>query len=166
MLTVCFTGHRPDKLGGYNCLNPLNVAIECQLEDTIEELILKGYNTFISGGALGVDQMAARNVITLKNEYPHIALIIARPFPSQACKWTTESQKYFEGLCNQADEIVDVCQDPYAPWKMQKRNEWMVDNSDLVVAVWDGSNGGTGNCVKYAKSKNKEIIRINPNDFK
>lgn len=31
---------------------------------------------------------------------------------------------------------------------MQKRNEYMVDLADKVVAVWDGSKGGTDNCEK------------------
>lgn len=38
----------------------------------------------------------------------------------------------------------------------------MVDKSDIVIAIWDGSNSGTGNCVNYAKSKNKKIIKIDP----
>ena len=41
----------------------------------------------------------------------------------------------------------------------------MVDNSDIIIAVWDGTKGGTYNCVQYAKKKNKEIIQINPKEF-
>lgn len=48
---------------------------------------------------------------------------------------------------------------------MQKRNEYMTDNSDIVIAVWDGSKGGTANCVRYAKKLNKEIIVINPKEI-
>lgn len=50
----------------------------------------------------------------------------------------------------------------YYPAKMQKRNEYMVDNSDIVIAVWDGTKGGTYNCVKYAQKLEKKIIQINP----
>lgn len=53
----------------------------------------------------------------------------------------------------------------YYPTKMQKRNMYMVDNSDVVVSVWDGSNGGTGNCVSYAMNHNKKIINLNPKIF-
>ena len=45
---------------------------------------------------------------------------------------------------------------------MQKRNEYMVDLADKVIAVWNGSTGGTYNCVKYAEKCGKEIIRIVP----
>lgn len=51
----------------------------------------------------------------------------------------------------------------YEPWLMQKRNEFMVDNCDTLISIWDGSSGGTGNCVAYATKKNKDIIRIDPN---
>jgi uncharacterized phage-like protein YoqJ len=45
---------------------------------------------------------------------------------------------------------------------MQKRNEYMVDKCDKLLAVWNGTTGGTHNCIKYAKSKGKEIILLNP----
>ena len=45
---------------------------------------------------------------------------------------------------------------------MQKRNEYMVDNSDYVIAVWNGKPSGTGNTVKYAKKKNKVALLVNP----
>lgn len=41
----------------------------------------------------------------------------------------------------------------------------MVDRCDRLIAVWDGSNGGTGNCVKYAKEVGKPIVVINPTEF-
>ena len=40
----------------------------------------------------------------------------------------------------------------------------MVDNCDLLIALWDGkSKSGTTNCVNYAKNKlKKDILIINP----
>jgi hypothetical protein len=40
------------------------------------------------------------------------------------------------------------------------------DNCDILIAVWDGTSGGTGNSVKYAVSKNKIIYYIDPKEFK
>jgi uncharacterized phage-like protein YoqJ len=45
---------------------------------------------------------------------------------------------------------------------MQIRNEWMVDRADQVIAIWDGTSGGTANCVEYATKMNKPILRIDP----
>jgi hypothetical protein len=39
MSTICFTGHRPDKLGGFEHSNPLNMMIE-------SGMILNGKNYY------------------------------------------------------------------------------------------------------------------------
>ncbi len=62
------------------------------------------------------------------------------------------------------DNVVQVSEAGYAAWKMQVRNKAMVDNSDLVIAVYDGSGGGTGNCVAYAQKQGKSIITIDPRE--
>jgi len=49
---------------------------------------------------------------------------------------------------------------------MNDRNEWMVDNSDYVIAVHDGSKGGTYNCIQYAKKNSKEITTLPPKTLK
>jgi len=36
----------------------------------------------------------------------------------------------------------------------------MVDLSDMVAAFWDGSSGGTGNCMGYVRSVGKRMIRF------
>jgi len=46
--------------------------------------------------------------------------------------------------------------------KLQKRNEWMVDNSDAVIAVWDGTPGGPGNTVDYARKFGRSVLVIDP----
>lgn len=50
-------------------------------------------------------------------------------------------------------ELVVVCGGGYSPEKMQRRNAWMVDHCDFLLACWDGSPGGTGNCMAYARAK-------------
>ena len=76
--------------------------------------------------------------------------------------WSEEAKKLYHKILDRAWKITYVSKEPYAAWLMQKRNEYMVDNCDLLIAVWDGTSGGTANCVKYAKATNKHIIFINP----
>ena len=40
------------------------------------------------------------------------------------------------------------------------RNEKMVEHADLVIAFWNGKSKGTKSLINYAKSSNKEIIKI------
>ncbi len=52
------------------------------------------------------------------------------------------------------------------PWVYQKRNEWMVDRAHTLLAVWDGSPGGTNNCLEYAiKRADMKVCILNPNDL-
>lgn len=56
-----------------------------------------------------------------------------------------------------------VSTEPYSPWLMQKRNEYMVDNVDEVLAFFDGTTGGTKNCIDYANKMGKEVTIFDPN---
>lgn len=162
---ACFTGHRPNKLGGYNYRNPIAISVKSRMKEVVKELIDRGTTTFISGMALGVDTWGAQIVLEERESNPKIKLISAVPFLGQEFKWFKESQDEFNRIIEQADKVVVVSEGGYAPYKMQVRNEYMVNSSQNVVAVWDGTSGGTGNCVKYAlkANHNPQIIKINPN---
>lgn len=68
----------------------------------------------------------------------------------------------YKTILENADTVKLVSNEEYKPLVMQKRNEYMVDLADKVIAVLDGSKSGTGNCVKYAKQVGKVVIRIEP----
>lgn len=159
--TACFTGHRPNKLKGYNVADNKELLwkIHFVCVDLIEN---KNVTTFINGLALGVDMWSAKIVIKLKEKYPHIKLISAIPCRNHSCKWNSKDKELWQEICDKSDDVVLVTDDDYKPYLMQVRNEWMVNNSDIVVAVWDGTKGGTGNCVNFSEKQSKEIIRITP----
>ena len=161
MAVACFTGHRPNKLNGYNAGD--NKELLWRIHKEVVNLIEnKGVTTFINGLALGVDMWSAKIVIKLKEKYPQIKLVSAIPCRNHASKWNKESQLMWQEICDKSDEVVLVTDEEYKSYLMQVRNEWMCNKSDYVIAVWDGSNGGTGNCVKFAEKQSKEIIRIIP----
>lgn len=153
-MIIAFTGHRPNKLGGYKLPNPTYIKVCSAIDAALQEFKPE---KIISGMALGIDQWAAN--IAVKLNIPFIAAI---PFAGQEGKWPESSQKTFHALLNKAAEQVIVSPGAYEVAKLQVRNEWMVDRCDLLIAVWDGTKGGTGNCVEYAKSVNKDIFRIDP----
>jgi uncharacterized phage-like protein YoqJ len=127
-------------------------------------------NTFISGGVPGADQWAAEIVLDIKareikksyDRFSEIKLIIAQPFPSQSARWPQDARRRYDKILQKTHKIIAVKDDPYAPWKMQARNEWMVDNSNAMIAVWDGSPGGTANTIKYAQAKERPVLVIDP----
>lgn len=153
-MIVAFTGHRPDKLGGYQLPNDTYLKVCKDIDKVLRELKPE---KVITGMALGVDQWAAMVAHKL-----HIPFLAAIPFERQEEMWPESSKKIYRLLRKLATEEVVVSDGKYSADKMQTRNKWMVDNCDKLIAVWDGSRGGTGNCVEYAKSINKDILYINP----
>ena len=159
----CFTGHRPQKLGFSEN------SIKCDelksiLKENIISLIKQGVTHFISGMAIGVDTYAAQIVLELKKEYPDIILECALPCETQASKWREVDRETYFNILEQCD-IDTLLQTRYTNDCMMKRNMYMVDNSDYIIAVWNGKPSGTGNTVEYANRKGKKIIEINPSQL-
>lgn len=159
VLKICVTGHRPNKMYGYN----LQDVRWIRLKELFKRLLVENNCTeAITGMALGVDTIFALAVLELKDSGYDIKLHCAIPCKNHSSKWINESVELYNKILARADVVKIVSDEDYKPWLMQKRNEYMVDLSDKVIAVWDGTSGGTGNCVKYAEKINKEIIKINP----
>lgn len=143
---VAGTGHRPPKLGGYS-------------EDVFTRLTLLAFDwlvaykpykpiNVISGMALGWDQALAVGAIAL-----NIPVTAAVPCENYESRWPASSIKTYKQILDQCQEIVYVNKRYTGPHVMQARNEWMVDRCNILLALWDGSSGGTRNCVKYAEQK-------------
>lgn len=156
-MIVGITGHRPDKLGGWRTPNKVQTQVRAALTDVLAELRPA---LLVSGMALGVDQWAAEACIALG-----IPFRAAVPFQGQESMWPPLAQERYRSLLKQAVDVIVVCEGEYKPWKLQRRNEWVVDHIDLLVAVWDGSRGGTGNCVGYAASIERPVRRVAWQDY-
>jgi uncharacterized phage-like protein YoqJ len=167
---IAFTGHRPEKrnepekIGGYDINHPLRQAIIKAMTDAVNRAVKKYGETHeivaITGGALGIDQDAARIAYKLG-----IPFIVAVPCQGQDSMWPAESKKRYQKMLSLASEVVMVHDGPYNKTCMQDRNIWMVDNCDALIAVWNGTKGGTANCVRYARQVNKPTVYINPKNL-
>ena len=159
---ICVTGHRPNKMYGYN----LQDVRWIKLKELFKKILVENSCTeAITGMALGVDTVFALAVIELKNSGYDIKLHCAIPCKNHSSKWINESVELYNKILKKADIVKLVSNEEYKPWLMQRRNEYMVDLADMVIAVWDGTSGGTENCVKYADKIGKSIMRINPHNI-
>jgi len=87
--------------------------------------------TIISGGARGVD--------TLARDYAHAMdsdFIMFKPY-----------------------HLIDN-KVPYEPKYFFVRNKQIVDNSDVVIAVWDGKSKGTEDVIRYSKKRKKPLYVV------
>lgn len=176
MIVVAFTGHRPQKIGGYNRRHPLRMAVRAAMRAELVSIISSTDEevVVISGGALGVDTDAA----SIAHFDLGLRFMVAAPCQKHWAKWPRASQEAYQVMCSHAspelamtlnttglfrrDGVLYIHNGPYNYVCMQQRNEWMVDHSDVLVAVWDGTVGGTANCVTYAEGTDIKIRRINP----
>lgn len=140
---LAFTGHRPDKLGGYS------PWVFSRLVGLAENVLRENEAAIaISGFALGWDQAAAQAAVNLR-----VPLLAAIPFVGQERRWPLPSQVAYRELLARATWVEVISPNGFSKAAMQKRNEWMVDNGSRLAALWDGSPGGTNNCVRYAAGR-------------
>ncbi len=159
-MVCCVTGHRSQGFPferGLLSGEKFNLYIN-ELDKITRELIDKGYNHFITGMAEGADIDFAKSVLCCKEYYDYIKLEAALPLPIE--------YKGEREYILQKSDIKTVVSTHYFRGCMQKRNCYMVDKSDLVLAIWNGKeSGGTWNTIKYARSKNKEIRYLMLNEI-
>ena len=150
---ACFSGHRklPD-----DC-----TELRSNLEKAITTLIGQGVVFFGSGAALGFDQLAAETVLRLKEDYPHIRLVMVLPCPpeEQSLKWNDQQKKRYFELLDKADK-VRVLSPRYTNSCMLDRNRHLVDSSAYLICYLREQRGGTFYTVCYAERQGLNILRI------
>lgn len=152
---VGVTGHRPDKLG-----IPGSAPYSKELFNLCcSTLAWLQPDVVISGMALGLDLAIAAAAKEL-----NLYLVAAVPFDGHL-----KNQTYCDLIdyAKANGEVHVVSPGGYAPWKMQSRNRWIVDRikecDGQLIALWNGeAQGGTWNCVRYARSKDVAPINIWP----
>jgi uncharacterized phage-like protein YoqJ len=164
--TCCFTGHRPKVFPwGHNESDLRCASLKSKIKFTVENLIVEsGYKKFISGMAMGADTICAEIVLSLKNIYPQIKLECAVPNYAFTESWPPEEVRRYSSILTRADNIrILNSSKKYSVRDLMLRNIYMVDASELVVAVYiEGTSGGTRNTIDYAESKGKEVMIITP----
>ena len=157
-----FTGYRPSKMPwGYNETDARCVEFRFRLREALEYLIGKGYTDFMSGGALGFDQMAAEMVLSLREKYPWIRLVMVLPFDGQADKWSQEQRERWLSIIEASDKVIHISH-AYDKGVFFRRNHYLVENANLLLAAYDGQPGGTAGTVAYAKRHGVRVVRIPP----
>lgn len=151
--TCCFTGHRPEKLRSGEA------EIRTLLREAILDSIEEGYDTFISGMAPGVDLWAAQEVLAVKLSGRDIRLICAVPFPGAEKNRDPAHQSLFRKILEASDAVRYVCQ-KYKPWCFTARDKWMVEHASMVIAVFNGTRGGTESTIKYAIEQGRQLVLI------
>ena len=164
------TGHRPDKLNNvWSAFSDKNdyilKAFKYFLWKTIECKVKQGIKRFklISGMALGIDSIFVRACKACQKYYAtkgiKVEIIGAIPCLRQYAYWRPTSKAEYKKLLNYCDsgKLINL---KYSAKGMQLRNVWMVEQADLTVTYFDGTDGGTKNCLHSAVNKGNPIVNV------
>ncbi len=154
MKFCAFTGHR---------------KIEERHKGRIEDLLLRaisfayseGCRTFITGGALGFDTLAAREVIRFRLSHPDARLLIVIPCKNQSESWSPSQISLYEYTLINADEVEYIA-DIYTDGCMKERNQRLADLSDMMIAYVNRPYSGAAQTVRMAAKDGKPVYNLYP----
>ena len=99
--SCAFTGHR--KIPKYELKQ-----ISRDLKIKMFELYQKGIKTFIAGGALGFDTLAALTVIKMREKFPDVKLVLVLPCINQTDYWNERDIELYNSIKLKADEVIYI----------------------------------------------------------
>ena len=146
-MIVTFCGHR-DFVETAEAENQLTMFLEKYARENVR---LVCHN----GGYGNFDYFAAKCVQRMQEQYSNIRNCLVLPYIDQPFLERIEIFK------NHFDEtIYPPLESVPRKYAIIRRNEWMVDSADIVIAYVTYSWGGAARTLEYAKRKNKNIILI------
>lgn len=165
---IALTGHRPQKLAGYDRNHPFYQRLRQLLMGIIEDYLGK-YDKVIchSGMALGADTIWAEAIANMRYRYrqnQRVELIAHIPCNNQEARWSPADQDHYHDVLSYADREI-IYSDKYTPICMQQRNIGMIRECNLLIAIWDGSKGGTANCVEAGREQCVSILQLEPSNI-
>lgn len=155
MENISFTGHRPQYLGGFG------PEAKRRLYKFVSRQLLKIEDdaTIFVGCALGFDMAVATAAIDQGHK-----VISCVPYLGFNARWPVSSVWELDGLLNKSHEVRIVTSkedwihmDGQEVFALNKRNHYMVDNTDRLISLCCGAPSGTQNCIDYALKSNVPV---------
>lgn len=151
-MTCAFTGHRNIKYAH-------RVAMPSLLSRAIGYAYDKGCRSFITGGALGFDTMAARQVLRFRIEHPDVRLVLFLPCLDQDAAWSDGQRDSYEYILSAADEVRYVSE-VYDKNCMKRRNQAMAEECEIMIAYVGHGRSGASQTLRIARELGKESYNL------
>ena len=154
MKSCAFTGHRRIEDRHRDKISPLLVR-------AINYAYSEGCRCFITGGALGFDTLAAKEIIRFRISHPDIVFKIVAPCKNQSESWSDAQISLYEYTLANADEIEYVT-DKYDDSCMRVRNQKLADYCDIMIAYQNRPYSGAAQTVRMASKAGKKVYNLYP----
>ena len=148
--TCCFTGHR---------ILQKDFSVD-KLEEVINNVLKRGYKTFLVGMAIGFDLKSVEILLKRKKEY-NIDIIACIPCKNQDKFFKKEEKEKYQDYLKKLDKIVCFSNE-YTKGCMRQRNAELARLGDIVIAYMGKDRSGAGQTVRMAKSMGKRVYNLYP----
>ena len=122
-------------------------SVRLWLYEIVEHLLEKGATKFHLGGYGNFDRIAASVVWELKQQYPQIISVLVLPYLDRK----VDAKRYDYTTYPPLEAVPKR-------FAISRRNQWMVNEADVVVAYVTHTWGGAAATLEYGKRKKKEIV--------
>ena len=145
-MIITFCGHS-------NCL------FSDEEKEKLKQLLIKEIRKnptckFYLGGYGDFDSLCLQTLRELKTDFRDIELLFITPYLDKNYSKLEFAKYHYDDVIFPPHESVP------RKFAILKRNEWMVDSADLVIAYVEYSWGGAAKTLEYAKRKKKQIINL------
>lgn len=149
MITCCFAGHRN---ASYRLMTDIISVIKNLLDisDSIQ---------FYSGGMGDFDKMCEQSVREIKKIYPEKNIRLCWVLPSYQYVPAKMDMEYYRTLYDEIF-VCDYSDGVHYKAMISKRNRWIVDQSDIMIAYVLHESGGAYSPLRYAQKQKLRIIRV------
>ncbi|MGN0462420.1 MAG: DUF1273 domain-containing protein [Ruminococcus sp.] len=127
------------------------------LNEAICYAIEEGCNVFYTGAMGEFDKLFSSAVREAKRKNPNIKLICVKPYMTKEINESLvyKSNLYFDDLIV-PEELAGI----HYKAAIGKRNEWMIDHSDIVLVYTIRNYGGANTAKNFALKKGKVVIDL------
>lgn len=161
--SCAIVGHRPQKLPWKDDeSNDQCEILKYTLAGIIRGLAEDGVTEFYSGISQGIDCWASEAVLTLRRQSPRTKLHCILPCQGMEEGRSKRDQARCRDILEQASSVVYLDK-ALREGDMRRRNRYLVEHCDILLAVYDGEDqGGTAEAVAYARSLGRSILILSP----
>lgn len=153
-LGCAFTGHR-------HIVNTHRSQIGDLISRAVAFAYREGCRRFYSGGAVGFDTLAAREVLRFRISHPDVRLCLILPCTNQDERWSERDKESYAYILREADEVSYISE-TYTHDCMKKRNYALAAEADIMIAYVGESASGSAQTVRMAEKMNKRVYNIYP----
>lgn len=119
------------------------------LQQTIEELISQGVDTFYVGNQGQFDSAVYICLKQLRKEHPHIRVCVVLTYlPAEKCEYEDMTDTMYPEI------------EGHPKFAIERRNRWMMDHSDFLLCHINHTWGGAYKFARLAKRRGKTVINL------